>query len=112
MFVWLGSLPKALQLTMLPHLFNEFYLEGNDLRYKHIYLCYVDNYIGAFNPDSGEIRYATSEKFVPFVEKILKDFPDYTPHNVINYGIEESIRKKIKSDYIKSKGLIDSNSER
>ena len=72
---------------------------GNDLRYKHIYLTYVDTYIGAFNPDTGEIRYATSDKFVPFVQKILQDFPEHTPHNVLNKGIEEEIRKKIIKDY-------------
>ena len=65
---------------------------------KHIYLCYVDQYIGALNPHTGEIRYATSDKFVKFVQKILEDFPDYSPHNVINYGIQNEIRKKIKAD--------------
>ena len=71
---------------------------GNDLKYKEIYLCYVDKYIGMFNPYTGEIRYATSDKFVPFVQKILKDFPEYSPHNVINVGIEREIRKKILMD--------------
>jgi len=75
---------------------------GNDLMYKHIYLTYVDEYIGAFNPHTGEIRYATSDKFVDFVQKILKDFPEYSPHNVINKGIEEEIRKKIIADKILS----------
>lgn len=72
---------------------------GCNLRTKHIYLCYVDSYIGALNPYTGEIRYAKSDKFVPFVQRILKDFPDYTPHNVVNYGIEEMIREKIIKDY-------------
>lgn len=70
--------------------------------FKQIYLCYVDKYIGAYNPDTGEIRYATSDKFVPFVQKILKDFPEYSPHNVINHGIEETIRKKILLDIAKN----------
>ena len=71
---------------------------GNELRYKHIYLCHVDNYIGAYNPYTGKVRYETSDKFVQFVQDILNDFPDYSPHNVINEGIQEVIRKKIQAD--------------
>lgn len=71
------------------------------MKTKHIYLTYVDSYIGAFNPYTGEIRYAKSDKFVPFVQKILKDFPEYTPHNVINYGIAQVIRDKILLDIAK-----------
>ena len=74
---------------------------GHNVMTKHIYLTYVDSYIGAYNPYTGEIRYAKSDKFVPFVQKILKDFPEYTPHNVINYGIEQAIRKKILIDIAK-----------
>ena len=78
---------------------------GNGLRYKHIYLCHVDKYIGAFNPHTGEVvGYDTGDRFVPFVQKILHDFPDYSPHNVINYGIQDEIRKKILMDIAK-KGL-------
>lgn len=72
---------------------------GNDLRCKHIYLCHVDKYIGAFNPYTGEVvGYDTGDRFVPFVKKLLKDFPDYSLHNVINYGIEEVIRQDITKD--------------
>lgn len=74
---------------------------GNELKTKHIYICHVDRYIGAYNPYTGEVRYAPSEKFVPFVQKILKDYPDYTPHNVINEGIQEVIRQKILLDIAK-----------
>lgn len=71
---------------------------GNILRYKHIYLCHVDNYIGAYDPYTGKVRYETSDKFVQFVQDILNEFPDYSPHNVINAGIQEVIRKKIQAD--------------
>lgn len=75
---------------------------GTGLKYKHIYLCHVDKYIGAYNPHTGEVvGYDTGDRFVPFVKKILHDFPDYTPHNVINYGIEEVIRRKILLDIAK-----------
>ena len=65
---------------------------------KHIYLCHVDGYIGAFNPYTNKVRYETADKFIPFVKQIIEDFPDCTPHNVVNYGIEEVIRKKIIMD--------------
>ena len=69
---------------------------GNDLKCRHIYICYVDRYIGAYNPHTGEVvGYETRDKFVPFVQKILNEFPEYTPHNVINSGIEEVIRQDI-----------------
>lgn len=71
---------------------------GNILKYKHIYLCHVDNYIGAYDPYTGKVRYETGDKFVQFVQKILNEFPDYSPHNVINEGIQEVIRQKIQSD--------------
>lgn len=86
---------------------------GANVKCKHIYLCHVDRYIGAYNPHTGEVvGYDTSDKFVPFVTDILNRFPDYSPHNVLNEGIVEIIRQKIKSDYIKSKGLDFSKSER
>lgn len=85
---------------------------GNDLRYKHLYICHVDSYIGYFNPYNGDIDYATSDKFIEFIQGVLEKYPEYSPHNVINYGIQQEIRKKIKYDYIKSKGLVDKNSER
>jgi hypothetical protein len=63
---------------------------------KHIYLTYVDEYIGAYNPHTGEVvGYVTQDKFVDFVTDILHKFPEYTPHNVINSGIEEVIRQDI-----------------
>ena len=68
---------------------------------KHIYICHVDNYIGAYNPYPDKVRYESSEKFVEFIQEILNYFPDYTPHNVLNEGIENRIRKEIKSDEFK-----------
>lgn len=69
------------------------------MKYKHIYLCHVDKYIGAYNPHTGEVvDYDTGDKFVPFVQKILDTFPEYTPHNVINQGVSEAIREKINAD--------------
>lgn len=77
---------------------------------KHIYICHVDRYIGAYNPYTDKVKYAPSEKFIEFVQEILKEFPDYSPHNVINEGIENRIRKQIKSDeferrYLKEIGI-------
>lgn len=74
---------------------------GCELKCKHIYICHVDNYIGAYNPYTDKVRYESSEKFVEFIQEILNDFPDYTPHNVLNEGIENRIRKEIKSDEFK-----------
>lgn len=74
---------------------------GCELKTKHIYICHVDRYIGAYNPYTGEIKYAMSDKFVPFVKEIIEKYPDYTPHNVINEGIQEVIRKKILLDIAK-----------
>ena len=71
---------------------------GCNVMTKHIYICHVGTYIGAYNPYTGEIRYATSDKFVPFVKKILDEFPEYSPHNIINDGVAEVIRKKILID--------------
>lgn len=71
---------------------------GANVKCKHIYICYVDRYIGAFNPYTWQIDYAPSEKFVPFVQKILKDYPEYSPHCVINKSIEDVIRDKILLD--------------
>ena len=71
---------------------------GNDLKCRYIYICYVDRYIGAFNPYTWQIDYAPSEKFVPFVQKILKDYPEYSPHCVLNKSIENVIRDKIQAD--------------
>lgn len=73
---------------------------GCNIMTKHIYLCYVDKFIGSYNPYTGEIKYAPSEKFVDFVKNILKDYPEYSPHNVINNGIESAIREKIKADCV------------
>lgn len=84
-------------------LFKE--LIGGNVKTKFIYLCYVDKYIGAFNPYSWEIHYAPSEKFVDFVQKILKDYPEYSPHCVIDETIEKVIRDKIKNDQLVTKLL-------
>lgn len=71
---------------------------GCELKTKHIYLTYVDKYIGAYNPHTGEVvGYDTGDKFVPFVQKILNTYPEYSLHNVINEGIQEVIRKEIQS---------------
>lgn len=75
---------------------------GCQVKTKHIYLCHVGKYIGAYNPHTGEVvGYETGDKFVPFVQKILHDFPDYSPHNIINEGVEEVIRRKILMDIAK-----------
>ena len=69
---------------------------------KHIYLTYVDNYIGAYNPHTNEVvGYETRDKFVPFVTDILQKYPEYSPHNIINDGVAEVIRKKILIDIAK-----------
>ena len=68
------------------------------MKSKHIYICHVDGYIGAFNPYTNKVRYETADNFIPFVKKLLKDFPDYSPHNIVNHGIEEVIRKQIITD--------------
>ena len=72
------------------------------MKCKHIYLCHVGKYIGAYNPYTGEVvGYDTGDKFVPFVQRILNEFPEYTPHNILNEGIEEIIRQKILLDIAK-----------
>lgn len=74
---------------------------GTGLKYKHIYLCHVDKYIGAYNPHTGEVvGYKSSDMFVPFVKEILEKYPEYSPHNIINDGVAEVIRKKIKADIL------------
>lgn len=75
---------------------------GTGLKYKHIYICHVDTYIGAYNPYTHEVvGYKTGDMFVPFVKELLEKYPDYTPHNVINEGIQEVIRRKILLDIAK-----------
>lgn len=75
---------------------------GNELNTKHIYICHVGSYIGAYNPHTGEVvGYKSGDKFVPFVKEILEKYPDYSPHNVINEGIQEVIRRKILLDIAK-----------
>lgn len=75
---------------------------GNQVKSKHIYLCHVGSYIGAYNPYTGEVvGYKSGDKFEPFVKEILEKYPDYTPHNVINEGIQEVIRQKILLDIAK-----------
>lgn len=69
------------------------------MKTKHIYLCRVDKYIGAYNPHTGEVvGYKEANKFVDFVQEILDKFPEYSPHNVRNYGIEREIFNKIIAD--------------
>ena len=73
---------------------------GNDLKYKHIYLTYVDNFIGAYNPYTNEVvGYKTRDRFVEFVTEIMQKYPDFSLHNIINQGVEEEIRKHIIKDY-------------
>ena len=75
---------------------------GCNVRSKHLYICHVGKYIGAYNPYTLEVvGYKTGDKFVPFVQEILEKYPDYTPHNVINEGIQEVIRRKILLDIAK-----------
>ena len=79
---------------------------GCDLRCKHIYLTYVDGYIGSFEPETGEVKYDTSDKFVDFVTMILNEYPEHSPHNVINYGIQQAIRDEIEKDKLAQKLYI------
>lgn len=75
---------------------------GGNVKTKHIYICRVGRYFGAYNPYTGEVvGYKTSDKFIPFIQEILDKFPDYSPHNVINEGIQELIRRKILMDIAK-----------
>ena len=69
---------------------------GGNVKTKHIYICYAGKYIGAYNPYTREVvGYDTLNNFTPFVQDILEKFPDYSPHNVINEGISELIRRKV-----------------
>lgn len=75
---------------------------GCNVRSKHLYICHVGKYIGAYNPYTHEVvDYKTGDKFVPFVQELLEKYPDYSPHNVINEGIQEVIRRKILLDIAK-----------
>lgn len=75
---------------------------GCNVKSKHLYICHVGKYIGAYNPHTGEVvGYKTGDNFVPFIQEILEKYPEYTPHNVINDGIQEVIRKKILLDIAK-----------
>lgn len=85
---------------------------GNDLRYKHLYICHVDSYIGYFNPYNGDIDYATSDKFIEFIQGVLEKYPEYSPHNVINYGIQQEIRKKIQEDCVKTVSIFQNKVEK
>lgn len=71
---------------------------GSGLIFKKLYICHVDNYVGSLNPDTGDIKYDTFDNFSRFVTKLLKDNPEYSPHNVIDCDIENIIRKKIQTD--------------
>lgn len=71
---------------------------GTGLKFKKIYICHVDNYIGSFNPDDGDIRYAIFNEFSNFIMNLLKDYPECSPHNITDNSIKDIIRKKIKLD--------------
>lgn len=73
-----------------------------NVKCKHLYICHVDKYIGAYNPHTGEVvGYETGDNFVPFIQDILEKYPEYSPHNVINAGIQDVIRRKILLDIAK-----------
>lgn len=76
---------------------------GAGIVYKKILICHVDNYIGSLNPYNGDIKYATFDKFSEFITKLLKDNPEYSPHNVVDEDIKNIIRSKIKLDAILKK---------
>ena len=76
---------------------------GGNVMCKHIYLCYVDGYIGSFEPETGEVKYDTSDNFVDFVTRILKEYPEHSPHNVINYGIQQAIRDEIRKNCVQKR---------
>lgn len=75
---------------------------GKNVKCKHLYICHVDKYIGAYNPHTGDVvGYETGDNFVPFIQDILEKYPEYSPHNVINAGIQDVIRRKILLDIAK-----------
>lgn len=66
---------------------------------KEIYLVHVDGYIGAYNPEEKKnVKYELQDKFVDFVLKLKKIFPEHKLRCVVNEGITEYIRKKIIAD--------------
>lgn len=73
---------------------------GTGLSYKKLFICKVDDYVGSYNPDTGDVRYSTFDKFTEFVIKLLKDNPEYSPHNTTDCDIENIIRNKIQLDLI------------
>lgn len=81
---------------------------GCNVKCRHLYLCYSGKYIGAYNPYTNEVvGYETLNNFTPFVKDIIEKYPDYSPHNVVNEGISELIRRKILIDIAKRE-LIES----
>jgi hypothetical protein len=75
---------------------------GCELKCRHLYFCYADKYIGAYNPYTNEVvGYKTRDKFCEFVQEMLLMFPDYSPHCVINDGISELIKKEALMDIAK-----------
>lgn len=68
---------------------------------KDIYLVHVDGYIGAYKPGRCPmISYAKQSRFIDFVESLREDYPDFRLRCVVNEGINERIRGKIKQDMI------------
>lgn len=73
---------------------------GTDLIYSKIFICHVDDYIGSYNPDNGEIHYATAKEFSKFIKELLLNNPNHSPHNVTDPDIISIIRNKIQLDSI------------
>lgn len=80
---------------------------GCDLNYPKLLICHVDCYIGSLNPYTGDIKYDYFKNFTEFVTKLLKDNPDYSPHNVTDPNIEEIIRSKIQQDKLLTNRIRD-----
>ena len=73
---------------------------------KDIYLVHVDGYIGAYKPGRCPmISYAKQSRFIDFVESLREDYPGFRLRCVVNEGISERIRGKIKQDMIFEKML-------
>lgn len=80
---------------------------------KDIYLVHVDGYIGAYKPGRCPmISYAKQNRFIDFVESLREDYPGFRLRCVVNEGISEEVRSKIKQDMIFEKMRVKKHSIR
>lgn len=69
------------------------------MQVREIYLVHVDEYIGAYHPGKCPmITYAPANKFIDFAKGLREDYPEMRLRCVINEGIENKVRQKIKID--------------